>query len=505
MGTTFLIGVAVALTVLGSVALAQRTEVPAPVFLVLAGLGVSFVPGLPEVILQPDIVFYVFLPPLLYAAAFFTSPRELRANWVPISLLAIGLVLATLFAVAGATALLIGSLGWAAAFGLGAIVAPTDPVSATGVLGRLGAPRRLRTILEGESLVNDGVALVVYRLAVAAAVGGGFSVLHGTIRFVEIAAGGVAIGIAIGAAVAWVRRYVHETQLEIAISLVTPYLAYVGAERAHVSGVLATVAAGVYLGWRSAGIFRPQTRLQAFAFWEVLTFLLESVLFVLLGAQMPVVLRGLGGFSDGQLVWYAVLVVGAVVLTRLTAHLLAPVATWQARLVLGWSGMRGAITLAAALALPLDFPQRNLVLFLAFMVVVATLVLEGVSLPWLIRALGLSHGEELTRRELEARLRLSEAALARIEDLAGDEDVEVESLDPLRRQYEQRLELLAEQLEHRDGEEANGRRSYRRLHHELLAAQRSALRRLRREEGLDPDTARRLQRELDLEESRLGE
>jgi CPA1 family monovalent cation:H+ antiporter len=267
--------------------------------------------------------------------------------------------------------------------------------------------------------------------------------------------------------------------------------------------VLATVSAGVFLGWRSAGIFRPQTRLQAFAFWDVLTFLLESVLFVLLGAQLPVVLRGLGGHTPLALAWYAVAVVGAVVATRLATHLLAPVASWQERLVLGWSGMRGAITLAAALALPLGFPQRDLVLYLAFMVVVATLVVEGVTLPWLIRRLGLSRGEELSRRELEARMRMTEAALARIEELAADEDVDVEPLEPVRRSLENRAERLAEQLDERgDGQRRDG--DYGRLRRDLLGVQRSTLRRLRREEGLDADLVRRLQRELDLEESRLA-
>jgi CPA1 family monovalent cation:H+ antiporter len=498
----FLIGVALAVAVLASVWLSRKTEVPSPVFLVLAGLATSLVPQLPQVILQPNVVFFVFLPPLLYSAAFFSSPSDLRRNWVPISLLAFGLVLVTMFAVAGASAALVGTLGWAAAFGLGAIVAPTDPVSSTSVLSRLGAPQRLRTILEGESLVNDGIALVVYRLAVSAAVGGGVSVLWGAERFGAVAAGGVAIGLALGFGIAQLRTRVHDPQIEITISLVTPYLAYIPAERAHVSGVLATVTTGLVLGWRSNGIFRPQTRLQAYAFWNVLTFLLESVLFVLLGAQIRVVMRGIQGVSAHTLGWDAAAVVGAVVAVRLLSMLAAPAASWRARLVLGWAGMRGAITLAAALALPVDFPQRDLVVFLAFLVVLATIVVEGISLPWLVRGLGLARGGEASRRELDARRQMTEAALARIDELAAEEDVGVDALDPLRRRYESRLERLSDELdEDRDGD---GRVDFGRLQRDLVAAQREALRRLRRDRELDAETARRLQRELDLEESRLG-
>jgi CPA1 family monovalent cation:H+ antiporter len=502
MGNAFLIGVAVAVAMLASLGLARRTELPAPVFLVLAGLGVSFVPQVPDVILRPDVVFFVFLPPLLYSAAFFTTPRDLRRNWLPISLLAVGLVLATLFAVAGAVAAGPVALGWGAAFGLGAIVSPTDPVAAGGVLSRLGAPERLRTILEGESLVNDGVALVVYALAVAAATGGGFSVTHGVFRFFEMAAGGIALGIALGYVVAKVRRHVDDIEQEIVISLVTPYVAYVGAERAHLSGVLATVATGVFLGWRSEGLFRPRTRLQANAFWEILTFLLESVLFVLLGAQLPVVLRGLGDYPPWQLAGWSLLVFAVVAGVRLAAHLAAPVSSWRQRLVLGWSGMRGAITLAAALALPLDFPRRDLVLFLAFTLVLGTLVAQGVSLPYLVRGLGLSTRAEATRRELDARMRMTEAALARVEELAAGGEAGAATLGPLRQQYEGRLERLCSRADGDRDRQLTGQYSH--AVREAIAAQRSALRQLQQERRLDQDATRRLQRELDLEESRLG-
>lgn len=492
MGNTFLVGVAVAAAVLGAVALSRRSPVPAPVFLVLAGVGLSFVPHLPRVILRPDVVFYVFLPPLLYSAAFFSSPRELRRNWVPISLLAVGLVLATLFAVAGAAGGILG-LDWGAAFALGAIVAPTDPISATAVLARLGAPQRLRTILEGESLVNDGVALVVYRLAVAAAVGAGFSAAHGVARFAEMAAGGVAIGAVLGFLVVQVRQRLHDTELETVISLVMPFVAYVPAERAHVSGVLAVVSMGVFLGWRSEGIFLPETRLQATAFWSILTFLLGSVLFVLLGAQLRVVVAGIHGVGASTLVWYALVVVVAVIAIRLLFQAAAPASSWRARLVLGWSGMRGAITLAAALALPVRFPARDLVLYLAFAVVLATLVLQGISLPLLVRRLGLGRGEEAGRREREARIALLEAALARADELDGG------VADPVRDLYAQRLRRLAAGEEAQ--EELSGLRAAQR---ELIAAQRRELRRLRREGGIDVETARRLQRELDVEELRIG-
>ncbi len=517
MDAHFLIALAVAVVVIASVPFEKSSGLPGPVFLVPAGVGLTFVPGLPDIVLRPNVIFYLFLPPLLYSAAFFTSPREWRQNWRPITGLALGLVLATVFAVGGVLGAAVAGLGWAAAFVLGAVLAPTDPVSATGVIGRLGAPERLRTILEGESLVNDGIALVIYSIAVSAAVSGSFSVLHGFVRFVEVAAGGVAVGVAAGWILGQIRRRVHEPRLEITISLLTPYAVYLPAEQAHVSGILATVTTGAFLGWQSKGLFSAQTRMQAFAFWDVLTFLLESALFVLLGAQFPLVVRGLGSQSSASLAWYALLAFAVVVTVRMVWQFTVPhfvhaldarfrelrsPTPARERLLLGWAGLRGAVTLAAALSIPLAMPGRQLVLFLAFSVILATILVQGTTLPLLVRVLGVAEPAAVQRRELEARVKLDEAALDRLEELAAEQDVGAETLEPLRRHYTSRIERQTAHLEERDG--ADDGIQPEQLQLDLIGAQRDQLRALRRRGAIDSATARRLQRELDLEESRAA-
>jgi CPA1 family monovalent cation:H+ antiporter len=459
----------------------------------------------------------VFLPPLLYSAAFFTSPQEWKENWRPISALAIGLVLATLVAVAGVAVAVIAGVGWATAFVLGAVVAPTDPVAASGVIGRLRAPPRLRTILEGESLVNDGVALVIYAVAVEAAVSGSFSLLHGVGLFFGSSVGGVAIGLVVGLAVATARRRIHDPMVEITISLVTPYLAYLPAELAHVSGILATVTTGTYLGARSDGLFRAETRVRANAVWDTFRFLLESTLFVLLGTQFAVVVGGLDSYSSGSLVVYAAAVFGAVVLVRIAWQSTVPhvfhaldlrfretrsSTPWQQRLILGWSGMRGAVTLAAALSIPRAAGNRQLVLFLAFSVIVLTIVIQGTTLPWLIRRLGVARPEGARRQELEARVKLAEAALDELERLAADDDVDSERVEPLRQIYQERIDRNTIELEQRGGDGDGGGRTSTDLQLDLIGAQRQMLRRLTDEGSLDPQTGRRLEGELDLEESR---
>jgi monovalent cation/hydrogen antiporter len=298
MHPSVLIPLAVAVAALAGISLARITPVPAPVFYVLAGLVVSYAPGIHVTRLPPHVVFYVFLPPLLYHAAFFTSPRETRAQALPIVTLAVGLVTVTMLAVGGAVAAAIGALGAGSGFVLGAVLGPTDPVAATAVMRQLDVPERLQAVVEGESLANDGLGLVAFSIAVTAAVEGNFSFAHGLLRFVEVAGGGIVFGLLVGFVVERVRRRVHDAEIEILISLITPYAAYLPAERMHVSGVLATVAAGVYLGWHAGGIFQPHVRLQSTAFWDVLNFLLTAVLFVLLGMQFPSVVGSLGSFSS---------------------------------------------------------------------------------------------------------------------------------------------------------------------------------------------------------------
>jgi CPA1 family monovalent cation:H+ antiporter len=390
-----LLGLAVAAAVIVSAVLAPRTRVPGPVYLVLAGLVIGVVPGVAEIRLPPDVVFYGFLPPLLYTAAFLTAPREVRENWLSILVLAVGLTAATLFAVGGVAWAFVGALGAGGAFLLGAVLGPTDPVSATSVIGATSAPERLRTILEGESLVNDGVGLVAFSIALTAVQRGSFSVIDGLIEFVRVSIGGIAFGLALAFVLERVRRRIHHPLLEIAVSLVVPYLAYIPAERLHLSGILATVACGVYFGWRS------EVRLQSAAFWDVLTFVLASVLFVLLGTQFRAVVSGLDRYSPGTLARDALVVFGTVTVVRMAWMFTVPhlvsgltrrgwsdIEPWQDRFVLGWSGMRGALSLAAALSIPASVAHRDEILYLTFTTILAGLVVLAVPLPRLLDRLG---------------------------------------------------------------------------------------------------------------------
>jgi CPA1 family monovalent cation:H+ antiporter len=336
--------------------LAGTVRVPYPILLVLGGLVLGFVPGVPPAELPPDLVLVLFLPPLLYQAAFFSSPRDLWANARPITLLAVGLVLVTMTAVAVVAHALVAGLPWAAAFALGAIVSPTDPLAATAIARRLGVPRRLVTVLEGESLVNDATALVAYRLAVAAVVAGSFSLWGAGLQFVGRGIGGVAIGLAVGWLIAEALRRIEDPMVKIVLSVVTGYAAYLPADRLGVSGVLAAVAAGLYVGWRAPQLASPATRLLGVSFWEVLVYLLNAVLFVLVGLQLHPILSELTGSSVAVLVGQAALVSAVVIAVRVgwgftVTYLVRALdrrpaqrarrASVRERLVAGWSGMRG--------------------------------------------------------------------------------------------------------------------------------------------------------------------
>jgi Na+/H+ antiporter len=518
-----LLGLMVAVAALTAVA--RAVGVPYPIFLVAGGLVLGFVPGAPTLELDPDLVLVLFLPPLLYSAAFFSNLRDLRANLRPISLLAIGLVVLTACAVAVVAHALIDGLPWAAAFALGAVVAPTDPLAATEIVSRLGAPRRLATLIEGESLINDGTALTAYRFAVAAAVGGTFSLVDATLEFVVDSAGGIAVGLAVGWVISEIRRRLDDPPVEITLSLATGYAAYLPAEGIGLSGVLAAVAAGIVLGWRAPDIASARMRMQGFAVWELLVFLLNAILFILIGLQFQVVLDGLRDRAAADLALWAAAVCATVVGARVLWLFTAPYVvraidrreaqrarrtTWRERLVVGWSGLRGAVSMAAALALPLEthagdpFPGRDLIIFLAYAVIVFTIVVQGLSLPALIRRLGLEEDDSEHREELIARLAAAEAALQRLEELTGEDWTLEDTIERVRGMYEYRLRRFAAQQDG-DGSEAIEDRSlaYQQLMQELIEAQRRALVQLRKEGAINDEVMRRIQRELDLEESRL--
>ena len=505
--------------------LAGTIRVPYPILLVLGGLVLGFLPGVPPAELPPDLVLVLFLPPLLYQAAFFSSPRDLRADARAITLLAVGLVLATMSAVAAAAHTVVGGLPWAAAFTLGAIVAPTDPLAATAIARRLGVPRRLVTVLEGESLVNDASALVAYRLAVAAVVAGSFSLWGAGLQFVGRGIGGVAIGLAVGWLIAEARRRIEDPVVEIVLSVVTGYAAYLPAELMGASGVLAAVTAGLYVGWRAPELASPSTRLLGFSFWEVLVYLLNAVLFVLVGLQLHPILTGVSGSSAAVLLGQAALTSAVVIAVRIVWGFSVPYLVRaldrrpaqrarrvgaRERLVASWSGMRGAVSLAAALALPLEtstgqpFPQRNLIIFVTFGVIFATLVLQGLSLPWLIRRLGLHRDDSEEQEELRGRLRATDAALTRLEELAVQEWTREDTVQRMRGLYQFRRRRLKARAGYLADDGVQDRSlAYQRLVRELLEAQRREIVRLRNQGQISNEVMHRIERDLDLEDSRL--
>jgi len=477
---------------------AQLVSVPYPVVLVLGGAALGFLPGPTQVRLDPEVVLFVFLPPLLYSAAFLSSPAELRANARPIFLLAVGRVIATMLAVA-ACAHVVLDLDWALGLVLGAIVSPTDPVAATSILRRLGAPRRVAVILEGDALVNDGSGLVLYKLALGAVAGTTLSLPAAGGDFVLVAAGGAAVGLAAGWLSALVRRSFEEPRIEITISILTPFAAYIPASRLGLSGVLAAVAAGLYVSHQSAAILSAETRLRYYAFWEVVTFLLNAILFLLVGLQLRAILENVTSGETVRLLLEGVLISVVVIAIRLVwMFTVAPLTDllpgpsiardWRERIVFGWSGMRGAVSLAAALALPLTVSHRDQLIVVTFVVIVVTLVLPGLTLPALITGLGLRGEESVAEQAPAARETLARAALARLDELgAGRSD---EELADLRALYEARLRRLAGQ-----------RPDYANLRLEAIAAERAALAELRAG-GLADEVARKLEHDLDLEEAR---
>jgi monovalent cation/hydrogen antiporter len=516
-----LVGLLVAVALL--LVAAQFVRVPYPILLVVGGLGLGFVPGIPAIELPPDLVLVAVLPPLLYGLAFFTSLRDLRENVGPISLLAFGLVLTTVLAVAAVAHLLIPDLGWPGAFVLGAILSPTDPTAATAIAERLGLPRRLVSLIEGESLVNDGTALVAYKFAVAAVVTGSFSLADAAGSFVLNVIGGIAIGLGVGFLIRQLRRRLDDPPLEITISLLSGYFAYLPAQAAGVSGVLAAVTVGLYMGWHTPELTTAQTRLQGIAVWEILFFVLNSLLFALVGLQLPGILDALSGRSTGTLIGYAALVTAVVIAARFLWVFPGTYATafirrrgrqipnpGKSATVLAWSGMRGAVSLAAALALPFTtdaghpFPNRPLIIFLTFAVILGTLVIQGLSLPAVVALLGLEDDRRAEKEESKARLYAAEAALARLEELAEEDWVREDTLERLRGMFGFRRERFRSRFDpESDGAAEDRSAAFQRLMRELLDAERRAVLELRRNRRIDDDVMRRVVRDLDLEEARL--
>ncbi|MFG2830041.1 Na+/H+ antiporter [Streptomyces sp. NPDC048434] len=518
------------LLVAGSAAvagLARRTPVPAPLLLVTAGLAASFIPGIPDYTLDPHIVLPLVLPPLLHTAALESSYLDLRANLRPVALLSVGYVLFATLAVGCVAYLVLPGLPLTAALVLGAVVAPPDAVAATAIARRLGLPHRITTILQGESLFNDATAITAYKVLLAAALGVGATWSDGIKEFALASLGGIGVGVVLMVPLHWLRIRLRESALlENTLSLLIPFFAYAAAEQLHASGVLAVVVVGLYLGHRSWQV-DFETRLQEDAVWKVVSFVLESAVFALIGLQLRVVLRGLGDFSAAQTLWYAAVMFLVVVLTRfvwvfpatflpraLSARVRArePDTNWKAPVVVGWAGMRGVVSLAIAFSIPAtvpgggSFPARNLVLFLTFTTVIATLVIQGLTLPPLIRLLKLPGPDPQaeTLAEAQAQNEASRAAEERLDELLRDERNALPGplADRLRTIMERRRNSVWERLgavNEVTGESAD--ETYRRLAREMIDTERRVFVQLRDAGRVDDEMLRTLLRRLDLEEA----
>jgi CPA1 family monovalent cation:H+ antiporter len=510
------------LTVVVALAMvARRVNIPFPIMLTLAGLGIGLVPGLPTFALEPSLVLLVFLPPILYSAAWYTSWRHFKANLEPISVLAVGLVIATSLAVAFAAHWMIPGMSLAEGFLLGAIISPPDAVAATAIMRTVRVPKKVVTILEGESLVNDATALVAFKFALAAVATGHFSLPEASGRFVLVALGGVAMGLLIG----WASSEMHKRSqvtpaVETVMTFITAYAAFIAAEKLHVSGVLSVVAAGLLMGNRQSRIHSSKMRLQAIAVWEFAIVLLDGLIFILIGLQLPLIMAGIREFSGAELATYGLVISIVAVLIRMAYIYIADFVSARIRrrlgvppvfsslkhtTVLAYTGMRGIVSLAAALAIPVlddagqPFPHRDLILFITFCVILFTLIVQGLSLPLLIRRLRFAPEEPDSALEYRARKTINQAALARINALIERDNIGHQLAHQIRNWHDEKAKYY------------DDRASGTNLHApapnalllEAIAVQRQALLGLKDSREIDETLFRTIEHELDLEEARL--
>jgi monovalent cation/hydrogen antiporter len=514
--------------IIGFGALAQRLKTPYPIVLVIGGLLLSFIPGLPRVSLNPDFIFLAVLPPLLFASATQTSWRDFKYNLVSILFLAFGLVGFTVLGVSLAANLLIPGFDWRLGLVLGAAVAPTDAIAATAIAKRVGLPQHLVDLLEGESLVNDASGLLALEFSTALIVSGTVpSVGEGVLRLIYLVVGGIVIGVAVAKIVQFIESRVDDAPLEITISLVTPYIAYMSAEALTASGVLATVAAGLYLGRQTSYVMSSRVRIEAHSFWNTFSFLLNGIVFLLIGLQLPYILDGIRSLTVKELLTSAIELSAAVILLRLIWSFPGSYAAFAVRryllrrpaeppgmgsaLVVGWTGMRGVVSLAAAIAIPATlasgqpFPQRSVLIFLTFSVILVTLLLQGLTLPGLIRALHLSASSGPDPGEQKARRAMLEAALNCLQELRSEDRPEFHSLyDALSRGYRQRLALVS------GGEEQEDQHTGQSEHYRLIVGkvhevERNTLIEMRKRNEITAQVRRALERELDLLDVRFAQ
>ncbi len=506
--------------------LSEKLKISYPILLVISGLIIGIIPGIPFVSLHPDIVFLLFLPPILYAAAWNTSWRDFWAARRSISMLAFGLVFFTSTAVAFIASFLIPDFPLALGFLLGGIISPPDAVAATSVLQGVKVPKRVVTILEGESLINDASSLIVFRFALAATLTGQFTFMKATTDFFMVAGLGIAIGLAIANVLYVVHKFLPTTpSIDTALTIVSPYLMYITAEHYHFSGVMAVVSGGLFLSFRSHEIFSYNTRIQAYAVWESLIFILNGLVFILIGLQLPQIITGLEKYTPFELGFYALVISIVTVVVRIIwvfsgAYLSCRLSKkerrmkWENEFLIGWSGMRGVVSLASALAIPLTlndgsvFPHRDLLLFITFAVILFTLVFQGLSLSPIIKWLNIREEDsEEAEHEIFIRLRLAEAVLNHLQTNYTEELNSIEAYTRIKDRYERMAEIANRKLlkEENEAPTPHFLPKYRRMLLELVTVRRNELYRLRSEKHYSDELLRNKEHELDLEEARLNE
>jgi CPA1 family monovalent cation:H+ antiporter len=501
---------------------ARKIQVPYPILLTVGGGVLALVPGLPAIHLDPQLVFNLFLPPLLYPAAVYTSWRDFRANLRSILPLAIFLVLLTMTGTAYVFHALTG-LPLAVGFVFGALISPPDAVAALAMTKGLKVPRKIIVILEGESLVNDATSFISFRFAVAAVLTGSFSLGQASVRFLLVAAGGIVVGLATGWLATQVQKRLDDPPVQTVFSLLTPYVAYFSGEKLHVSGILAVVIAGIYYGWRAPRVLSGRMRLQAVPVWQMVVFILNGILFMLIGLQLPQVIHALSPESAMTVAKLAILILFVIVLIRFVwmfganyllrlfnrvfHHRTPPL--WRHTAFIAWTGMRGADSLAGALAIPFvlpngaPFPGRDLILLLTFCVIFGTLVVQGFTLKPLIHWLKIVDDHVPEKEERMARLKANEAALARIEEMGSSSQARPENVERLRSEYADRIRQLSKDTSHGETIRRLFSRDFEELAREALDTERDTVIALRNDEAIDDEVLRRIQRDIDLAEARL--
>lgn len=526
-----LIVLSLLLAVFMLIMLAQKLKISYPIFLVLAGLGISFIPGIPHIEIEPEMIFLLFLPPLLYEAAWYTSWNDFWKWRRPISMLAFGLVFLTSVIIAYVSSAVIPGFTLAMGFLLGGIISPPDAVAAGSVLKNVKVPKGIVTLLEGESLINDASSLIVFRFALAAIISGQFSMTQATGQFFLVSGMGIVVGLAIAHIMYVIHRFLPTTSnIDAALTLVSPYLMYIGAEHFHFSGVMAVVSGGLFLSYRSHEIFSSgSSRLQTVNVWSTVAFILNGLVFILIGLELPVIMADMDGYSLSDAVKYGLIISLVAILIRIAyvllfAHLPKWLGNnrrsdphnpaWKGPLIVGWAGMRGVVSLASALSVPLlmengqAFPHRSLILFITFIVILVTLVFQGLTLPTVIRWVNIKDmADALPAAEQEAaiHLRLMNVAVKRLDEKYAFEINDNELVGILRQQLENDISVVGEKLESLacDETEKAEVELYNQILLDIYSVQRKELSKLRSENHYSDEEIRKQETQLDLDEAKL--